>query len=307
MKCLKVLATLLLVALPVAGLAQGVPISGLPSVQVPGAADLTVIVHNGVTSNASLANIFASAPAIAATSITATGFSASSSVCTNASSQLSTSGCTGGSITGVTAGTGLSGGGTSGNVTVSLAAFAGVAVGGALTTATTGNFSGTITDSANAAISLTSTTPGITGGGTIAFSFAGNNVASFTDTAVGVTEAIISRGGILAVGGPTDTATSALPPLYTQTGAQNTSAHSAFGSCTISTGTNPTCTVTFSGVAAPFTSATSYACAVSTNALVITSSLANADAANTSGTVTVVDVIGVVTTGGTATVVCTGT
>jgi hypothetical protein len=84
---------------------SGIPITNLPSVTDPSANDIVPIVHAGVTSQATLADIFEDVV---------------------------------GSITGVTAGTGLSGGGTTGTVEVSLTVPVSIADGG--TGSTTQNF-----------------------------------------------------------------------------------------------------------------------------------------------------------------------
>lgn len=123
--------------------AGAVTISGLPIVTTPNSADLTVIDHGGVTSQASLSS-FSSVFMDLATAQTIAGVKTFSSppVMSGASitpGTLPTNSFNAGSIP-----------------QSSLAAFSGVAVGGALTGATTGNFSATL--AANAITSTTSVT-----------------------------------------------------------------------------------------------------------------------------------------------------
>lgn len=248
----------------------------------------------------------------------------------SSASQLSDDGTSVNGVAGTLINLGVNGVGTfvaadrTGNVGIAGALNAvGVSVGGALSTATTGAFSGTITDSNATPLAFSGT-----GNNTITSASTGANNAFvlnntgavsgnvFLVQSAGVSDLAISGSGsgsttsangtFISRGSSTSASTSIVPPLYTQTGVSNIRGHSASGTCTLSTGVNPTCTVTFSGTGNTFTSAASFSCNVSAPSALAPAALP-VSVTNTSSSIVTVTAIGTITTGGAPTVLCTGT
>lgn len=297
------------------------------------------------------------------------GLSATSSVCTDGSSNIVTSGCTGGGgVTSITAGENIVVTGTASVpivATTDAPTFGGTITDSAstplaftttglttITTASTGshdaltinnsgavtagqhilnlNYGGTnkwsvdtsgvttgiefIANQATAFRNSSANTMGLQSGASgSAVQFTMNDSASTTGdlldlylgTAANPSLQVLNKGETLARGNSTTSEViSAIPPLYSQTMTQMTTAWSQIGTCSISAAVNPSCTVTFSGTGSGFTSTSTYACATS-QVGILPAGLPNENT-NTSGTVETITITGTVTTGGTEVVVCTG-